>query len=83
MLREEGAMRKNRVACCKSPTVLITPLLVAGVVVSAGIHPAWVPAAAHTDPCTGMTFSRGVSTQVSRARYIAVSCTGTRRGSLH
>lgn len=43
-------MRKERVACFKSPSVLIAPLLVAGVAVSASTQPpAWVPTAAHQE----------------------------------
>lgn len=50
VLREYGAMREERVACFTSPSVLIAPLLVAGVALSAGTQPpVWVPTAAHTE----------------------------------
>lgn len=39
VLREEGVIRKDLVACLKSPTVMITPLLVTGVAVCAGMQP--------------------------------------------
>lgn len=43
-------MRKERVACFPSPSVLIAPLLVVVVAVSAGTQPpARVPTAAHTE----------------------------------